>query len=689
MSEAGFASPLFLQTLWLLPALGLVFLVARRSRTKALARFAPAERARAAIAGSLDSGRRRLRSGLVLAAVALLGLALARPCWGEHWEKVERRGADVVIALDVSRSMLADDLKPSRLERAKREIRDLVEAARVHGGGDRIGLVAFAGVASTVCPLTLDYGTFDLFLDGTSPNSVSVGGTSIAAALRQSRRALDGGEHGRGAVVLITDGEDLDGDALQAAAELAKAGVAVHTVGIGTRQGSLIPIETAQGAKSFVKDEAGKPVLSRRQDELLGKIAQTTGGQFLPASDGGLSLDPLYEQVFSPLEKTAHGEIREKHFEERFQWFLGVAMGLVAAAALVNERRRTARNKQQVQVAAGRGVAPRSTKRVGRLAASTAALGIALLVPGVASAADDPHEAVREGNRLLAAGDADKALHAYEKAQVDAPRAAEIPYDMGVAAFKKGDLERSAKELEHALTLAPTTLAARDLYNLGNARFAMGEKQEKQAPPQAIAEWKTALEAYRLSLQRDPTLQDARWNYEATDRRIRELEEQQKKQDQKDKQDQNKQDQKDKQDQNKQDQKDKQDQNKQDQKDKQDQNKQDQKDKHDENKQNQNKQDQKDRQDQSKQDQRDKQDQNKQDENKRDQSKQDQKDKQDQNKPDQNKNPGAGRTGAGTAPELSHEQAERLLRKLLDDQRTRAASRHDAAKDEENVTRDW
>ena len=195
MSEAGFASPLFLHALWLVPALMVLFLHARRSRSRALVRFAPSERARRVIAGSADSGRRRLRSGFTLGAVALVALALARPCWGERWEKVERRGANVVIALDVSRSMLADDLKPSRLERAKREIRDLVEAARRHGGGDRIGLIAFAGVASTVCPLTLDYGTFELFLV-TSPSSVSVGGTSVAAALRQARHALDGGERG-------------------------------------------------------------------------------------------------------------------------------------------------------------------------------------------------------------------------------------------------------------------------------------------------------------------------------------------------------------------------------------------------------------------------------------------------------------------------------------------------------------
>ena len=257
-----------------LVALGLVpilvaFLVwAHRRRERDLAAFVAAALL-PAVAPERDPRRRTLRAAIVVVAVLCLALALGGPMWGFRWEEVRRQGIDLVIAIDTSRSMLATDVKPNRLARAKLAVQDLV--AELHG--DRVALVAFAGSAFLQCPLTLDYGAFTQSLDAVEVGLIPRGGTALTAAIDTSLDAFEGRQGSNQAVVLITDGEDHEGDVKEAAKRASERGVKIYAVGIGTTEGELIPAESG-----YVKDRAGQVVKSRLDEETLKQVAVATGG---------------------------------------------------------------------------------------------------------------------------------------------------------------------------------------------------------------------------------------------------------------------------------------------------------------------------------------------------------------------------------------------------------------------------
>ncbi|MBM4079657.1 MAG: VWA domain-containing protein, partial [Planctomycetes bacterium] len=245
---------------WLLslaPLLALGYVLAFRWKRRALARFASVELHEKILQG-VSKRKQRLKAAFVVLAVAFLVFALIEPKWGYHWEEVHRRGIDIVIALDVSRSMLADDVKPNRLEAAKREIKDLLNIVK----GDRIGLVAFAGTAFIQCPLTLDYGACRLFLDDLSPATIPVGGTAIGEAILKSCQAFESKLKKHKAIILITDGEDHEGNPLEAAKEAKKQGVVVFPIGAGTREGSYIWVEDERGNRVRLKARDGEIVKS-------------------------------------------------------------------------------------------------------------------------------------------------------------------------------------------------------------------------------------------------------------------------------------------------------------------------------------------------------------------------------------------------------------------------------------------
>jgi Ca-activated chloride channel homolog len=305
-----------------------------RRRRQALERFAEA-RLLAALAPDLDEQRLRWRAGLLVAALALLVVALAAPQWGFHWEEVHREGVDIVVALDTSRSMLAEDVKPNRLARAKLAVEDLVK--QLHG--DRIGLVAFAGSAFVQCPLTLDYEAFAESLRAVNVGIIPKGGTAIAEAITTGIEAFEGHQGKQEALIVITDGEDHDGRVDDAAKQAADKGIKVYTVGIGTPDGELIPM-MVDGQQSFLKDRHGQVVKSRMDPETLEKIATTTSGAYVHAGGPSLGLDEVYNDYIGKMEKRELKSAMERRYEERFQVPLLLALLLLALEPLIGGRRR-------------------------------------------------------------------------------------------------------------------------------------------------------------------------------------------------------------------------------------------------------------------------------------------------------------------------------------------------------------
>jgi Ca-activated chloride channel family protein len=323
-------APLLLAVLVIVPAIVAFLVWAERRRRRDLDRFV-ASGLQGVVVPDVDARRRRLRAGLVVAALGALVLALAGPMWGFRWERVHREGVDLVIVIDTSRSMLAEDVKPNRLARAKLAVRDLVQTL----GGDRVGLVAFAGSAFVQCPLTLDYGVFLQSLDALDVGIIPRGGTALAAALDESLGALEGHEGKHQAVILITDGESHEGDVAAAAKRASERGVKVYTVGIGTSEGELIPVEGG----TYLKDRRGNVIKSRLDEKTLQDLATETGGVYVHAERPETALAQLYANHIASMEKRELGSTLERRWEQRYQWPLAVAFVLLVTEMLLADRR--------------------------------------------------------------------------------------------------------------------------------------------------------------------------------------------------------------------------------------------------------------------------------------------------------------------------------------------------------------
>jgi len=332
-----FGSPAAFWLLLLVPALAVFLAWAFWRKTALLKRFAETEMLKRLVAGT-SAARQVLKMGLLLLAVAFLALSLARPQWGTKMELMKRRGLDVMVVMDVSLSMYAEDIKPNRLVRSKQEIERFVDQL----GGDRVGLVAFAGDAFLQCPLTTDYGAFRIFLDVLDPNLIETQGTDIGRGIETATRAFDPKERKYKVMLLLTDGEDHSGGAETAAEEAAKEGVIIYTVGIGLTSGVPIPIKDANGQVSYMKDDDGNIVTSRMDPELLQKIASMTGGKYYHAEPDQFELQDVLKEI-NGMEKRDLDADRFTRFEDRFQLPLAIALALLVLETLISDRRRRKR----------------------------------------------------------------------------------------------------------------------------------------------------------------------------------------------------------------------------------------------------------------------------------------------------------------------------------------------------------
>ena len=330
-----FAYPIYLHVLWLLPILLIFFWRVSKLRQRSLDRFGESPLV-IRLSQTVSRRRQRLKIGLLLAALLFLGLAVARPQIGTHAVPVKVEGIDLVFALDTSASMLAEDIKPNRLTRAKHEIAGLMDKLR----GDRVGIVICAGTSFLQCPLTFDYGAAKLFLDAVDTNSISVPGTAIEDALYTAMRAFEKSPAETSKVIiLLTDGENFEGDPLKATEAAEKKGVKVYPIGLGSPKGEPIPLRNEQGdLTGYKKDKAGNMVLTRLDQLTLEKIAVLTDGQFYHVSAGGIELEKIYDDI-AKMEKTLRETQLVMHYEEQYQYCVGIALLLILIDTFLTDRK--------------------------------------------------------------------------------------------------------------------------------------------------------------------------------------------------------------------------------------------------------------------------------------------------------------------------------------------------------------
>ena len=330
-----FSNLRYVHFFWLVPLLILFYIWAFRSKRKALETFAQKHLV-PMLTSTVNWRGQKLRAALSVLVVCLLALALIGPRWGFQWQEVKRQGIDIIVAIDTSRSMLAQDIKPNRLERSKFAVEELLDLLH----GDRVGLVAFAGRSFLQCPLTLDYNAFAIALDATSTEVIPRGGTSISSAIETAVTAFEGKAKKHKALILITDGEAHEGDSVKAAESAAKQGIKIFCVGVGTREGELIPVVDKSGSSGHLKDRKGQVVQTRLDEATLQKVALTTGGGYVRASGAGFGLDIIYNEKISQMETRELESKLQRRYEERYQIPVAIALGLLFLEAFVVERRR-------------------------------------------------------------------------------------------------------------------------------------------------------------------------------------------------------------------------------------------------------------------------------------------------------------------------------------------------------------
>jgi Ca-activated chloride channel family protein len=337
-----FGQSVFLYLLILIPFVIVSHLLVGRSRRKAIERLGNPELI-AALSERVSQSKRRWKAILMLLTIAFVIIALARPQLGSHLELVEQKGVEVIVALDTSLSMMAQDMVPNRLERAKLAVIELMDRLP----GARVGLVAFAGVSFVQLPLTTDFEAARLFLDAADVNIVSLPGTAIGDAIRTATRAFNEKELKYKVLILFTDGEDHDTDPIGAAKEAAEQGVVIYAVGFGSPGGEPIPVHDETGAVTdFKKDREGEVVLSKLDEATLREIAQTTGGEYYRATASGKEIVQIATAIEEMDKKELESKLMVRHVE-RFQIPAALALLALVGEFVLTDRKDESRVSAQ------------------------------------------------------------------------------------------------------------------------------------------------------------------------------------------------------------------------------------------------------------------------------------------------------------------------------------------------------
>ncbi|MFH1259420.1 MAG: VWA domain-containing protein [Elusimicrobiota bacterium] len=330
-----FHYPLFLNFIWLWLGVIVFYLWAFKKKRALLNSFAQ-ENILAKLTPGVNFPFQRLKAVLITAGLFFVMISLAGPQWGARLMEVKRRGVDIILAVDCSLSMQAEDMKPTRLEKAKQELASFIDEAR----GDRIGIIAFAGSAFLQCPLTLDYSANKMFLKIIEPGLIPYPGTALGEAIRLAIKSFSSKERKYKVLILLTDGEDHRSQPLEAAEAAAKEGIRIYTIGIGSPTGELIPLRDESGkALGYKKNKSGELVTSKVDEATLQKIALATSGKYYRATSGEVEVEKIYQDISGMEKKELQSRIYSQ-YEERYQYFLFFGLILLLFELFIPETKR-------------------------------------------------------------------------------------------------------------------------------------------------------------------------------------------------------------------------------------------------------------------------------------------------------------------------------------------------------------
>ncbi len=433
-------------------------------------------RFRQRLTGGFSKRLRNTKRVIWLLAILLTFVAVARPQKGYEWREVKRKGIDILFAVDTSRSMLAEDLKPNRLERARLGILDFVERLE----GDRIGLIPFAGSAFALCPLTLDYGAFRESLNALDTDLIPRQGTDLASAIKEAERLFEENGNNFRVLVLLTDGEDLQGSVSDAAKAAEEKGMSIYTVGVGSQEGARIPI----GRNDFVRDSQGQIVTTTLDEATLKKIAEVTGGLYVPLGRGAEGLDTIYREKLRLVPKRELKQRLERVPLERFEWPLGAAIILLFLDFMISDRKRERKQRSLPSVAR-------------RVKASEAVSAIAIFAAMIANTRAAENTSVLNDTRHI--------------------------YNQGTEEYSKGEFEKATETLRKSLNTPDLKIQQRSYYNLGNSLYRQGQTTLEDDPEGTIKTWDASVKAYEDALALDPEDEDAEFNKKLVEKKLEEL----------------------------------------------------------------------------------------------------------------------------------------------------------------------
>ena len=463
------ALPLLVAALW--------FLLGWKKRT--VARIGDPSLVRQLIS-NFSSTRFLIKAGVLIVAFLVIVIGAGNPQKTGKMENVKRKGVDVMVVLDVSKSMLATDVKPSRLDKAKQLLLLMLDKLE----NDRIGLVLFAGRAYLQMPLTSDHGAARMYIQEASPDAVPTQGTVIAEALRMANTAFNSKERKYKSILLISDGEDHDPDALKVAKDLAKDGVMINTVGIGSPEGSPI-VDPATG--ELKKDEQGNTVISKLNEAELQQLSNATNGQYVRLDNVDDALITMTQQIDS-VDKKSMSDAEFVDYVSYFQWFLGIALVLLVFDYFFSERRSAASEKRE-RAASGAGSSGASATRSGASPIGAATLlALAMLVSALPATAQNTNGEIRSGNRAYKKGEFDKSVQQYQRAVQQAPNSPTANYNLGNAQFKNNKFDEAAHAYDATVQNSTDKgMKEKGYYNKGVAMIKQKKLQE------SIDAWKNAL----------------------------------------------------------------------------------------------------------------------------------------------------------------------------------------------------
>ncbi|HLW35298.1 MAG TPA: VWA domain-containing protein [Chthoniobacterales bacterium] len=492
----SFGAPVWFWGLLAIPVLTLLF---ARSEQRAAVRLRDfvSPRLLPQLSATVNRSRRLVRFAFVMLGLGFAIVSLAQPRWGYIYEDVKRKGLDLLFAVDTSRSMLSNDVQPNRLERVKLAAQDLVDQLQ----GDRVGLIAFAGRAFLQAPLTIDYEAAVESINDLDTKTIPEGGTNISESINLAIRTFGKSAAGNRALIIFTDGEELSGDAVKVAKTAAETGVKIFTIGVGTPQGSLIPITSDDGGTAFVKDSAGQVVKSKLDEKRLTEIAEATGGFYLHLGDGPQTMAQLYQQGLAKMKAADIDARLSRRPIERYEWPLAAALIALTISILIGERKKVR----------ARSRLPRWT----RVAAPASAVLFILIRSAFASA---------PGLNLYQDGKYQDAYQKFQddlKSHPDSSEKEKIEFDAGTAAFKMNDYNKALQSFSDALLSPDQRLQENSHFNLGRTLEERADLDK--ANDTTLKDLTNAASHYEATLQLNPKNEAARANLEEVRKKIERL----------------------------------------------------------------------------------------------------------------------------------------------------------------------